>query len=278
MYNLNTVKRKDLKIKEDHAQLVLTDTQVTKSNILKLLHNKIYALRIPGHYSKEACDIVTRNFLNSNLIANYTNAANIGRVGMAFYEVQDSHEMLEEYYRVAKINNARIKETFFPYVSPIDMLMIDLNKIWVAGCKIENLHGENMFVGLLRILDENAQIHPHQDLLRRDTKTALNAYTQITQLAANIYLNMPNEGGELQLWAHGCSDDEYKKLLTPGDYYVDRKKIAEPIITIKPEAGELVLFNPTRYHAVTAGEGSKRVSVSCFIGYRGEYNPLTLWS
>jgi hypothetical protein len=278
MHNLKTAKRKNFTKQEIGSQLILTDTQVTRNNMLKLLQNEILALRIPGHYSKEACNIVTKNFLNSDLIANYVNASNIGRVGMAFYEVQDSHEMLEEYYRVSKINNARIKETFFPYVSPIDMLMVDLNKIWNAGCKIENLHGENMFVGLLRVLDENAPIHPHQDLLRRDAKTALNAYTQITQLAANIYLNMPKEGGELQLWSQGCSDEEYKRLLTPGEYYVDRKKIAEPIITIKPEAGELVLFNPTRYHAVTAGKGAKRVSVSCFIGYRGEYSPLTLWS
>ncbi|MBP9722103.1 MAG: hypothetical protein KBD64_02970 [Gammaproteobacteria bacterium] len=61
-------------------------------------------------------------------------------------------------------------------------------------------------------------------------------------------------------------------------YYVDRSKIGQPLLTIKPQPGELVLFNPTRYHAVTAGQGNKRVSVSCFIGYRGEYSPLTLWS
>ncbi len=135
-----------------------------------------------------------------------------------------------------------------------------------------------MFVGLLRVLDEGAPIHPHQDVLRRDAKTAINAYSLKTQLAANIYLNMPQEGGELQLWEHGCSDEEYKNLLTPGEYYVERSKLVAPFLTIKPEVGELVLFNPTRYHAVTPGKGTKRVSVSCFVGYRGEYCPLTLWS
>jgi hypothetical protein len=277
MQNLKTTLKND-KLNIGNEFEVLIEKQVTKHNLCKLLNGEIYALRIPGHYAKEACKIVTNNFLNSDLVANYINAVNIGRVGMAFYEVQEDPLRLEEYYRLAKINNTRIKETFAPYVSPIDMLMIDLNKAWPAGCKIENLHGENMFVGLLRVLDENAPIHPHQDVLRRDAKTALNAYTLTTQLAANIYLNMPEEGGELQLWANGCSDDEYRRLLTPGDYYVDRSKLAEPVITIRPEAGELVLFNPTRYHAVTAGKGAKRVSVSCFVGYRGEYNPLTLWS
>jgi hypothetical protein len=278
MYKLDDTKRKMLRKKTTYSDLVLTATQVTKENLLKLLTDEIYALRVPGHYSKEACKVVTNNFLNSDLIASYVNAVNIGRVGMAFYEVQEDPVRMEEYYRMAKINNKRIKETFFPYVSPIDMLMIDLNKVWDAGCKIENLHGDNMFVGLLRVLDENAPIHPHQDVLRRDARTAINAYTLKNQLAANIYLNMPEEGGELQLWNYGCSDEEYKNLLTPGDYYVDRSKLEEPVITIRPEAGELVLFNPMRYHAVTAGKSAKRVSVSCFIGYRGEYNPLTLWS
>ncbi len=278
MGNLKAIHDTNTSESSNYDHLVLTDKNITKFNLLKLLNNEIYALRIPGHYAKEACQIVTKNFINSNLVAKYTNAKDIGRVGMAFYEVQENPTMLDTYYKIAKTNNMLIKETFSPYVSPIDMLMIDLNKAWIPGCKLENLHGENMFVGLLRILDENASIHPHQDVLRRDAKTALNAYTLMTQLAANIYLNMPSEGGELQLWANGCSDEEYAKLLTPNDYYVDRRKLTEPIITIKPEAGELVLFNPTRYHAVTAGKGAKRVSVSCFIGYRGEYNPLTLWS
>jgi hypothetical protein len=287
MYNLDTLNNADeTDISNHHAftpptnqhAMVVSCQQITKDLLLKLLNNEIYAIRVPGHYAEEACKVVTKNFLNSNLIENYTNATNIGRVGMAFYEVQEDPVMLGKYYRLAKVNNVLIKKTFFPYVSPIDMLMIDLNKIWNAGCTLENLHGENMFVGLLRVLDEDTPIHPHQDLLRRDAKTAINAYTQITQLAANIYLNMPEIGGELQLWKDGCNDEEYKRLLTPGDYYVERSKIEEPLLTIKPQAGELVLFNPTKYHAVTAGKGAKRVSVSCFIGYRGEYNPLTLWS
>ena len=31
-----------------------------------IFENEIYALRIPGHYAKEACRIVTENFINSN--------------------------------------------------------------------------------------------------------------------------------------------------------------------------------------------------------------------
>lgn len=258
--------------------IVLTINSLNTESLLKLINNEVYAIRVPNHYAHEACKKVTNNFLSSDLIENYVNAKNIGRVGMAFFEVQEDTTLLKRYYELAKINNSLIKKTFFPYVSPIDMLMIDLNKIWQAGCKLENLHGENMFVGLLRVLDEGAPIHPHQDVLRRDAKTSINAYSLKAQLAANIYLNMPHEGGELQLWEYGCNDEEYKRLITPGEYYVDRSKLSEPVLTLRPDAGELILFNPTRYHAVTAGKGTKRVSVSCFVGFRGEYSPLTLWS
>ncbi|MBP9722933.1 MAG: hypothetical protein KBD64_07230 [Gammaproteobacteria bacterium] len=197
---------------------VLTVKRLTYSAIIQLIKNECYAIRVPNHYSLEACEIVTNNFLKSNLVENYINAQNIGRIGMAFYEVQENIDLLQKYYEVAKINQELIRNCFFPYVSPIDMLMIDLNKIWTAGCRLENLHGDIMFAGLLRVLDENAPIHPHQDILRRDAKTALNAYTIKNQLAANIYLNMPEKGGELELWGYGCSDEEYKNLLTPGDY------------------------------------------------------------
>ena len=51
-----------------------------------------------------------------------------------------------------------------------------------------------------------------------------------------------------------------------------------PDAVVAPRVGDLILFNSNRIHAVRACRGGPRVTVSCFIGYRGEGRPLGYWS
>ena len=46
----------------------------------------------------------------------------------------------------------------------------------------------------------------------------------------------------------------------------------------QPETGELILFAANRVHAVRAIRSGTRVTVSCFIGFRGRFDQLFLWS
>ena len=61
-------------------------------------------------------------------------------------------------------------------------------------------------------------------------------------------------------------------------YGIDPTVLGVPDLEITPEPGDLFIFDSTKMHSVTPGSEGKRLSLSCFIGYRGKSQPLTYWS
>ena len=49
-------------------------------------------------------------------------------------------------------------------------------------------------------------------------------------------------------------------------------------VVLTPETGDLIIFNSRNLHAVRPAAGGPRVTLSCFLGYRGATEPLTYWS
>ena len=136
-----------------------------------------------------------------------------------------------------------------------------------------------MFVGLARVFTSTAEALPHQDVLRWDAPLeCTSAQSLLTQLAANIYVQPSEGGGDLELWSSSLDRDEYERLKLPGSYGLDRAKLPPSAVRVKPEAGDLILFNANKTHAVRPVTSGIRVTVSCFIGVRSLTLPLSMWS
>lgn len=249
--------------------------RLTNTDLKNLLVGNIFALRIPNYTKFEDAMRISRQLLQYT-INDYTNAPGIGRIGTAYYEVENMNDKLK-YYAEAKKNIDALREQCAPNLSPIDKLRLELDEIWPAGASIENLGHGKMFIGLARCMEEHKDVLPHEDVLRRDDKGSPRSRELIAQLALNIYLKVPKEGGELELWNKSCSDEEFNRLRGQS-YGIPRHLLPLPACRIKPHVGELVLFHSTRLHAVLPGKGGQRLSLSCFLGYRGENQPLSLWS
>jgi hypothetical protein len=91
-----------------------------------------------------------------------------------------------------------------------------------------------------------------------------------SQFAANIYLKVPTSGGELEVW----DVPPMKPLaVVPKNW---RSSLPQSI-KIKPNVGDLVIFNCRRPHAICSFSGEDRVTVQMFIGLQ-ENQPLQLWN
>jgi hypothetical protein len=234
------------------------------------------AIIIPNYYPIELCLRATI-LLSKNKIEHYQNAPSIGRYGMAFYETENNQRKIDLYYHTAISNIQKVRKIFCPNLSPIDKFKLDLEECWIPGATIQNIHDKKMFVGLCRLLEPNIDFLPHQDIFCLDAIDNDMAKKLLSQLALNIYLTMPDKGGEVELWNFGFSKDDYLKKLDQGSYGIKRSKLPEPFIKIKPHQGDLVLFNSQLLHAIRPGS-STRISISCFVGYSGMNEPLKYWS
>ena len=207
----------------------------------------------------------------------YSNAKSIGRIGMALYETENDSKKLEQYYDSAIKNINYMREILSPYTSPIDLLRCKLEEEWKFGAELERFHGKSMFVGLSRVLEPDVYFLAHHDIVQKDVKENEKSDSIVAQITANIYLQMPESGGEIEIWHNNMSISEFDKTRQK-KYGIDPTLLGEPDIVVKPKVGDLILFNSKKLHAVTPPKDISRLTLSCFIGYKGDAFPITYWS
>jgi hypothetical protein len=244
--------------------------------IEKLARRELLAVRIKGFIPEQLAQTLTENILAKGF-DRYLNAKTIGRIGHAFYETENHPDRVREYFNDAFRNIRELRERCAPYLSPMDLLRCTLDEIWPAGAKLQTLLGRKMYVGLSRVVEPGIPLLAHHDTFAIDAPGCFEASSLQAQIAANVYLAMPGEGGALQIWAGGLSVKEFDAM-RGSDYGVDPAKLGSPTIEVKPDVGDLLLFNSNCVHAVSPGRDAMRLSLSCFVGYRGPATPLSFWS
>lgn len=258
--------------------IVRVATHFSTEDFRALLGGRILALRVPNYYTPRLAHLMAKRLIAHPLFGHYNNAPDVGRVGTAFFETVENGVLREKYYAGAITAIHALREACLPLSSPVDLFRLSLEETWEWGATLANLDGRPMFVGLARVFEEGAEALPHQDILRRDAPYCPSAYGLLTQLAINVYLQPSPSGGELEIWQMRLTDAEYDALRLPESYGLDRRRLPEPDVVIRPEVGELILFDSTNVHAVRATIGGSRVTVSAFVGYRGPGQPLIYWS
>ncbi len=258
-----------------NSDQVRTAKSLNTKDLQDLFSKKIMALRIPNFCPPEVVNSGLYNLRNKEIVE-YQNAEGVGKlkdVGMAFFEIENE-ETRKKYYDERLSSLEALRTAFSPFLSPIDKVRVQLDEQWPAGASLLDLGKGPMFVGLVRAIQ--GHIKPHEDKLERDDPTAMSKIDYVSQIAFNCYLQVPDHGGELEIWDLSLNDNNYNELR--GDSYgIDRSKLPSPTYTLKPEAGEFIAFNGRNLHAVTETK-TIRVATSGFVLYQGEKKPLKFWS
>lgn len=259
---------------------IIHEDKLSASAARSVLTGEAAVLRIPGFISPEACARLASIVDGSDLTGAYSNAPEIWRMGRAYFERErgaNAEAVLD--YDTNAVNWMTImRDAAAPVQLPIDRLRVTLDEVWPAGANVATIEGKRAFCGLMRIFKPGAFAEPHQDNLSWDVSPGHPDGALAYQAAANIYLTMPDTGGELTIWSLSLDYEAYERHRRAGSYGLrDEVLTCEPV-TIRPKVGELIIFNSRLVHAVSPGQGGDRITASCFIGSRGNHSPLILWS
>lgn len=257
-------------------ELLLTEDALSFANLQALINHEVQVLRIPGFISDEACAAMSKG-LKSTGYNDYLNAPSVGRIGMSYFETAQKQEIVDHYFATALENINILRKACSPYPCPVDTLRCLFDEVWPGGCGLQDLYGKKMFVGLSRSMKPGIPLLAHHDMFGRHAPNTPEAASLISQFALNVYVDVPEIGGELAMWMKEISDPEFLELRGP-NYGVPLELMSAPDFTVKPQNGDLILFNARKMHAVLPGEGCDRLTISGFLGYRGVDQRLTVWS
>lgn len=277
---MNTLVNTALRHSKEYSYIKTQELESADIDSLVDSESGIQAIIIPNFYPTEICEQMSSRLTSHSRLNRYEDAPGILKIGRALFESANDPEQINTYYDQAHDYLKDLRNLFSPFISPMDKLRVSLQENWPAGSNLENFHGKLVNCGLTRLFKEGAEALPHQDMTHWDLKESIVAHSLSTQLAANIYLETAQEGGEIELWSYGYNNQiDYKEsMLSSSAYGLDREKIKKPVLTITPKTGDLILFNARNIHAVRKIKKGTRITSSCFIGYRSITQPLSLFS
>lgn len=270
-------------VKEQISSSNILNTSILNAKSVRaLLKGDLLAIRVYPFVEPHLCMAWKKKIKESGGFTRYSVAPNVEvqRSGYSFFETRNSDEKTKRYYEAAAGTQALMDSIFNPIPDPLKLLHNKMHQMWPAGAQAENIEGEDMVPGAIRIYEADA-VHglpPHQDLLVQDAPESARAQAMLGQLASNVYLDVAAEGGELEIWDYEPTQEQVQDIWISEIGALDKSRIPAKQVVLKPRPLELILFRSTCIHAVRPSKGGIRSTASAFFGYYGDDKPLTYWA
>jgi L-gamma-glutamyl-L-propargylglycine hydroxylase len=194
----------------------------------------------------------------------------IAKLGPAAYDYYGEHGLTDDYW-----NAVAEAEKIRSGLGPGDPLAAAVERIaaaWGGPVGPALSGGQDMFAGMIR--ETNGGMRVHWDEIARELPGALDDLP-IAQLAFNWYLSMPESGGDTLVYRHRW--DPLDERRREGYGYEEAMVSQRPVVSVRPEAGDVVLFDPRNFHTVRPAQNGSRMSISFFLGITGD-GTLRYWS
>lgn len=239
------------------------------ASMLALIDNRIPAVRIDGFASPEEVRQLQAGLLEH--ACRTSSIAQVTRLGISQYE-QGVRSSKEDYFAQAKQLSKAFSRIFRQSFPPVQRLIEKLGNAGFDTAVMCEPGLGNYFAGNGKLRNGFSPIHA--DFAAQDSHGWL-VSTAKAQLAWNLYLHVPEQGGELLLWDKlwHSKDDMYK--VERSYYYSDAVVRGAKMLSVGVRPGEVIIINSRNYHAVA--ESKDRLAFGSFISVFYD-NRLRLWS
>ncbi|GAA2842309.1 proline hydroxylase [Kitasatospora aburaviensis] len=236
----------------------------TDRHLANLAAGTLAAVRVPNFLDRAACAaaLAAADRLPT---ADYDPArvpTPIMRFGPALndYRGPDGRQDADRYWHDAEASRAAWQRAGMR-PDPIAISLARLGNAWGAAVAPATIGGRAVFGGTLREINVGALIH--YDDITREFPAGLFDQEVVAQLAFNVWVAVPETGGATTVWRHHWEpgDEQHREA------YGYRPEAVEHCqqVSLKPELGDALLFNPANFHAVQANPGGRRIAFAFFL-------------
>ncbi|KAA5832829.1 phytanoyl-CoA dioxygenase family protein [Saccharopolyspora hirsuta] len=244
---------------------VVNTAVLTDRHLANLAAGTLAAVRVPGFLDAQTCRTALR-VLDRLPTGEYDPdrvATPIVRFGPALNDYRDDAGALDaqRYWHDAEAARA-LWHRAGVRPDPIAISLARLGEVWGAAVSPAAIGGRAVFGGTVREINTGALIH--YDDLNREFPTGLFDQEIVAQLAFNAWVAVPEEGGATTVWRHRWepADEEHRDAYGYGPETVAHCQR----VSLRPEIGDGLLFNPAHFHAVEPNAGGRRVAFAFFLG------------
>ena len=242
---------------------------LSRSSLVALIENRIPAIRIEAFADAREASALATELLEH--VCRTSSIRQVTRLGISQYE-QGVRVSKDNYFNLARRLDPEFAQIYARCFSPVRRLINQLEKKgFDAGVMSEPGMGE-YFAGNGKL--RNGYSPVHVDFAPQDSANWAIAEAD-AQLAWNLYLRVPAEGGELLLWdKHWQPEDDRHQV--DGNYFYDDAVVRDArMVRVSVSPGEVIIINSRNFHAVS--EARDRLAFGSFISvFTGDR--LRLWS
>lgn len=275
----------------DHSCKVLKLPELTSAALNSLTQHEITAIHIPNfipNAAELASELENEKRRNWRVSTNRgLESSDVATAGAhpPYNTVQSDDDTNEYFLGVMKeLKSRRVHpRSGDPRLWPMDLLRLQLDEQWKAGCGLaKDATGRPFGGGLPRIIEGPTRWK--RGLIHVDEMGPLKKTQGL--FSANIYLQLPQETTEtLHIWPTQIVTrwDWYRNaLLLSGlstqdpDSQAKLRRALGPPQTIEASPGDLVLLCVQRPHAAVGFRVGTRISLQCFLQFQGLDNRLLI--
>ncbi|MEW2578386.1 2OG-Fe(II)-dependent halogenase WelO5 family protein [Streptomyces syringium] len=237
----------------------------TDRHIAQLTAGTCAAIRVPHFLDQPTCDS-TLTALHRLPTTDYDQArvpTRIVRFGPALNDFRTPDRKLDTERYWATADSARAAWTHAAMrPDPIAISLARLGTAWGAAITLATINGRPVFGGTLREINSGALIH--YDDINREFPHGCFDQDIVAQLAFNTWVHAPATGGETTVWRHRWepANEDHR---TAYGYHPTTVEHTQSV-TLSPQTGDALLFNPANFHAVQPNPGGRRIAFAFFLG------------
>jgi hypothetical protein len=185
------------------------------------------------------------------------------RFGVGVSDHRPAGVLLDSYWMALDASRAAWRALRLA-VDPFALCRDALGAHWPGHVKVGRHRGRELGAGVAREPNQGFVVH-FDDALREFSDDLLDV-NLVAQFAFNLYLSVPEAGGETVVWRHRWepSDEAFRLPCSYG--YSDEVVGDAESFELKPAVGQALLFNPRFFHAVRPSEDSRRIALGFSMG------------